>query len=324
MTKAQVLTLQPDFKKKGVDNMASVGSVSHQKTIEQIIEEGASEKKNTRNTGELGKEDFLQLLITQVQHQDPLNPASDQEFIAQLAQFSALEQMQNLNRTVAYSTGFSMMGKYVSAEISDAATGKVKYIAGRVDMIRVVNGTVCAVVGNDEVPLENITQVLDDNISLTGNVTDYSSIIGMLGKSMVANSRGHTATIEGIIASVTEKDGQVYASLDEVEVKPYELDLGAFEDVEEYVEWMAGREVTIDFVDESSGEIFKITGILRSGYMGKDEELRFILDDIEVKADSIYSAKRIDLFNTEQMLLTEILKELRKLNNPGSDEEPSQ
>ncbi len=49
--------------------------------------------------GNLDKDAFLQLLVTQLQNQDPLNPMEDREFISQMAQFSSLEQMQNLNDT---------------------------------------------------------------------------------------------------------------------------------------------------------------------------------------------------------------------------------
>ena len=48
----------------------------------------------------LGKSDFLLLLVTQFKHQDPLNPMDDKEFVAQLAQFSSLEQLMNMNESM--------------------------------------------------------------------------------------------------------------------------------------------------------------------------------------------------------------------------------
>ena len=51
-------------------------------------------------TNELGQEAFLQLLTTQLQYQDPLSPQSDTDFIAQLAQFSSLEQLRSVNQNL--------------------------------------------------------------------------------------------------------------------------------------------------------------------------------------------------------------------------------
>lgn len=48
----------------------------------------------------MGKDEFLKILMTQVQNQDPLNPIDDKEFISQMATFSSLEQMMNLNTTM--------------------------------------------------------------------------------------------------------------------------------------------------------------------------------------------------------------------------------
>ncbi len=84
----------------------------------------------TRDRSELGRDQFLELLVTQLKHQDPLNPMEPEAFAAQLAQFSSVEQLTKLNdafstqqadslaRTLLDKTslGASLIGKHVLAE----------------------------------------------------------------------------------------------------------------------------------------------------------------------------------------------------------------
>ena len=70
------------------------------KTNDKKVDNKTGNNGQTIKKNDLDKDAFLRLLTTQLANQDPLNPIEDREFIAQLAQFSSLEQMQNLNKTV--------------------------------------------------------------------------------------------------------------------------------------------------------------------------------------------------------------------------------
>jgi len=68
----------------------------------------------TNSSQTLGKNDFLQLLMTQMQNQDPTAPMDDTQSIAQLAQFSSLEQMQNINSSTLATQANEMIGRNVT------------------------------------------------------------------------------------------------------------------------------------------------------------------------------------------------------------------
>ena len=73
-----------------------------------------------RNVGqELGKDEFLKILVTQLQNQDPMSPMEDTDFIAQLAQFSSLEQMQSLNTSYTFGQAYNLIGKNVFSTITN-------------------------------------------------------------------------------------------------------------------------------------------------------------------------------------------------------------
>jgi flagellar basal-body rod modification protein FlgD len=84
---------------------------------------------------ELGKDDFIKILITQLTHQDPTQPMEDKEFIAQMAQFSSLEQMTNMAQD------FSRLTNLLSSGEASSSLGKSVEI---VDGDQVVIGQVKA------------------------------------------------------------------------------------------------------------------------------------------------------------------------------------
>jgi flagellar basal-body rod modification protein FlgD len=91
----------------------------------------------------LGKDDFLKLLITQLSYQDPTAPMQDKEFIAQMAQFSSLEQMTTM------ASDFAKLTAMISGSEASQALGKnVELIEGE----NVVQGTVKAVT-RGEIPM---------------------------------------------------------------------------------------------------------------------------------------------------------------------------
>ena len=121
--------------------------------------------KRADNT--LGKDAFLQLLVAQMQYQDPLNPNTDTEFVAQLAQFSSLEQMQNLSQTSLNSQAFSLVGKEVVVRVQSDRGGEVSYVQGTVDYVTVKNGEAKLSINDEMYPIDDLYTVIDDMYAIS-------------------------------------------------------------------------------------------------------------------------------------------------------------
>jgi flagellar basal-body rod modification protein FlgD len=125
-------------------------------SFNKSIKAGKTGKSN------LDRDDFLKLLITQLQHQDPTSPVEDKDFIAQMAQFSSLEQMTNM------STGFQRLSGLLSSSEASQVLGKTVEIR---DGDNLVTGTVDRVVRGDS-PL----------VGVNGKIYDFSQIESVISK----------------------------------------------------------------------------------------------------------------------------------------------
>jgi flagellar basal-body rod modification protein FlgD len=118
----------------------------------------------------LDKNAFMKLLVSQMQHQDPLSPVANEDFVAQLATFSSLEQLEGLNQNVVamialnqsnallaqLTQSSALIGKDVTWQ--DYDTGEQH--SGEVESVKIVDGLAVLRIDGQDVPLASVVEVL--------------------------------------------------------------------------------------------------------------------------------------------------------------------
>jgi len=142
--------------------MSTVNSATASPLFQSLNAGAASSKNTTSNNGTLGQADFLKLLVAQMQNQDPLNPISGTDFTAQLAQFSTLQGVQQMNSNFAnllllqnLTQGTNLIGKtvtYTKPNSTQTSTGVVKSVS-------VAGGSAALVIGGNNVALSQVQGV---------------------------------------------------------------------------------------------------------------------------------------------------------------------
>jgi flagellar basal-body rod modification protein FlgD len=109
----------------------------------------------------LGKDDFLKLLVSQLQHQDPMNPVDDKDFMGQVAQFTSVEQLTNMSKAIdSMSTAsqtaqsVSLLGKTVAWKKADETTGE-----GVASAVSFADGSIAITVGDTQIAPGDIQSV---------------------------------------------------------------------------------------------------------------------------------------------------------------------
>ena len=129
---------------------SATGSATSGLPVDQLV--GVNQPKSSTATasnganGQVSATEFLQLLTTQLQNQNPLSPMDDTQSVAELAQFSSLQASTNMatsftnfQSNFAVMQSASLIGKSVSAQTTDAS-GNTTTVQGTIQAITVVNG----------------------------------------------------------------------------------------------------------------------------------------------------------------------------------------
>ena len=121
-----------------------------------------SKKNGITPTGStLGYDQFLQLLCAEMQYQDPLEPTSNTDYVAQMATFSQLEATLSLTETQESANASNLVGKQVILKVTSETTGQTSYVDGRVDYVLYENGEVFLSVNDQLYPASSLDTVAD-------------------------------------------------------------------------------------------------------------------------------------------------------------------
>ncbi|MBJ9975460.1 flagellar hook assembly protein FlgD [Pseudomonas sp. S75] len=167
-----------------------------------------STEKTDKNA--LGKDAFLQLLVTQMQHQNPLDPQDNSEFVAQLAQFSSLEGIQTLNQSVTGITtalgssqalqASSLVGRSVIVQNDKALVDPTKSLNGQVVVPQNIESGKITIKDKDG----NVVKTLELGAQSKGNADFIWDGTNDKGEKVAAGNYSFTAT-----TSVDGKDVQM-------------------------------------------------------------------------------------------------------------------
>lgn len=190
----------------------------------------SNHKAPVKETGNsmLGKDAFLKLLITQLQNQDPTNPMDDREFIAQMAQFSSLEQMQNMTKAMeslllsqqqSQLMGYTnFIGKDVKwHELTEEKDKEGNFIVkegnGVIQSVQFKDGeAIFTLTDGKTIGSGNISGVLGNGSSVVNSESALVQASAMIGKKVTYKEDDNE--IEARVISVSNKDGKLTYVLD--------------------------------------------------------------------------------------------------------------
>lgn len=148
--------------------MSSIAAVQDGKFVESTSQSSLSTSK-TGASSDMDKDSFLQLLVAQMKYQDPLQPTSNTEYISQYAQFSQVEQMQNMASGMDLQRASSLVGQEVSIK-TVSSSGEVKTVEGKVDYVVYENSKAYLSIGGELYSMDDLEAVADSAYLLASDL----------------------------------------------------------------------------------------------------------------------------------------------------------
>lgn len=134
------------------------GTVNMDTSSSSQIISSTSKTSNTKSSNTLNMENFLNLLVAEMQNQDPLEPTSNSDYMAQMATFSQVEATTEMNERVLSQTASNLIGKAVIVKTDTNSSG---YAGGVVNGWQTIDGIVYLGINGGLYDINDIDQVID-------------------------------------------------------------------------------------------------------------------------------------------------------------------
>ena len=205
----------------GVDNTSGV-------TSSQIIS-STSKTSNTKQSNMLNMQDFLSLLVAEMQNQDPLEPTSNTDYVAQMATFSQLEATLSMKESMSSSydqttksAALSLVGKEVIVTDEDSASG---YYSGKVDYVIYKDGKIQLSINEKMYDYSSLYSVsTDEYYDAIVNSSTFSGLIAKLPKieDLTIDSKGSIEEARKLYDGLSDYGKQFINASDYSKLQAYE------------------------------------------------------------------------------------------------------
>ncbi len=140
--------------------MALVAAVENGKVVESTSQSSLSNSSKSSTGNSVDKDSFLQLLVAQMQYQDPLEPTSNTEYIAQYAQVSQVEALDNMSTNMDMIRASGLVGQQVYIKTT-SSSGETNYVEGKVDYVVYENGKPYLSINESLYSMDDLDTVVD-------------------------------------------------------------------------------------------------------------------------------------------------------------------
>lgn len=140
--------------------MSLIAPVEDGKIVSTASQESAAKKKSTSGVNSVVDSDtFLTMLVAEMQNQDPLEPTSNTEWVAQYATFTMVEEMDEMGKSMDLMRANSLIGENVIMKVTSESTGDTNYVQGVVDYVVFENGKAYLYINDEAYSMDDLDTV---------------------------------------------------------------------------------------------------------------------------------------------------------------------